>query len=444
MTTHCSLTLVPPSPVTDCITLDIRAAVRNGTASPVGAAVTFHVDTVSDANLILKQCVTVPANSSAGVSARWPTSGHEGFHEIIMTAAVGGQENVVSRQIEILGSGIRSTERIDGAWAGIYHWSEEEGRLWNQEIGKMTDDQWRELVRGMHGIAMDIIVLQESIRNQEYCGKHEIEKLGYHGKAFYPSHLFPGRMPIAAKNPIEAILGEADKQGMHVFLGIGLYAWFDFTPASLEWHKQVASELWELYGHHPSFYGWYVGEEAPGSLDNWASDASEQAAHKRKMVAFFKGFKTHCAGLAPDKPVMLATNCHAVPRGLDTYPELLKHLDILCPFGFHRMPEGDISGEDAATILQKLCDEAGCHLWMDMEVFLFDPKNALYPRPVAGLLDDMKRFPNFEKILCYQYPGLMNAPDASRKPGGEDTVKLYEDYRRYLEGWERERVIGNR
>ncbi len=41
---------------------------------------------------------------------------------------------------------------------------------------------------------------------------------------------------------------------------------------------------------------------------------------------------------------------------------------------------------------------------------------------------------HFEKIICYQYLGLMTAPDASIKPGGEPPVKLCLNYRKYLEG----------
>jgi hypothetical protein len=54
-------------------------------------------------------------------------------------------------------------------------------------------------------------------------------------------------MPIKAKDSLEAILSEADKQGMNVFLGVGLFAWFDFSSTSLEWHKEVAKELWDMY-----------------------------------------------------------------------------------------------------------------------------------------------------------------------------------------------------
>ena len=103
-----------------------------------------------------------------------------------------------------------------------------------------SDDQWREMIRSMHKVGMDIIVIQEVFRNEQYVGKHDVTIETYQGKAFYPSDLYEGRMEIAAKDPVEAILAEADKHGMHVMMGVGMFAWFDFTPESLEWHKRVA------------------------------------------------------------------------------------------------------------------------------------------------------------------------------------------------------------
>ena len=101
---------------------------------------------------------------------------------------------------------------------------------------------------------------------------------------------------------------------------------------------------------------------------------------------------------------MLATNSMNVTEAENTYQKLLPYLDILCPFGFHRMPEGDYTREQVADKLQSLCDDAGTHFWMDLEVFDFDKEGALVPRPIEGLLTDLQRFPNFEKIICYHPP----------------------------------------
>lgn len=357
----------------------------------------------------------------------WAAAGHAGRHRLRLVAQSDSRTWRLAQPIRVESSKQRSTGRLAGAWVGLYHWSEQEGRLWNHDIQQMTEGQWRELVRAMHRVQMDLLVVGESFRNQMYVGQHTIERDGYQGRAFYPSRLYPGRMPIAARDPFEAILSEADRLDMHVFMPVGLYAWFDYTPASLAWHQQVATELWQLYGHHRSFYGWYVVEEIAGNL-------GENDARRQQIVDFFKGFRQHARRLAPDKPVLLASNCHGVPEAGDAYTQLLPHLDILCPFGFHRMPAGDLLGDEAARRLDRLCRAAGTHLWMDLEVFLFDPTGALYPRPVGGLVSDLRRFPDFETILCYQFPGLMTAPGMSRQLGGPDAVKLFLDYERFLKG----------
>ncbi|MCX6622956.1 MAG: DUF4434 domain-containing protein, partial [Acidobacteria bacterium] len=156
--------------------------------------------------------------------------------------------------------------------------------------------------------------------------------------------------------------------------------------------------------------------------------------YREELIRFFGELRAHCRAMAPGKPILFAPNSHRVAEARETWRALFTVTDILCPFGFHRMPKGDISGEEAAAQLQRLAGETGSHLWMDMEVFLFDRQGGLYPRPIEGLITDLRRFPTFEKILCFQYPGLLNAPAASVKPGGDDTVRLYLDYQRYLRG----------
>jgi hypothetical protein len=277
----------------------------------------------------------------------------------------------------------------------------------------------------MHEVDQNLLVITMLFQNFTHRGQHDIASAGYRGKSYYPSKLFPGRMPIACQDPLEAILSQADKLGMHVMPGIGIYAFFDFGPGSLQWHRQVATEFWERYGHHPSFYGWYVSEEKDGGLGT--------TEERKEIAAFFAEFTPFAHRLAPDKPVMLAPNCFHL-RGADAaYRELLPHLDILCPFGFHRMPEGDLPGEEAAAWMQSLCDQSGCHLWMDLESFVFRNGVELHPRPIRGLVSDFTRFPNFEKTLHYQFPGLMSAPWMSRKPGGPASVQLFNEYKRSLE-----------
>ena len=423
-----SLTLVPPSPITDQITLDVRGAVRNKAASTRTYQVRLYLDQERNKTLLHETQLAVAPHSAQGFRFNWPTRGQAGKHRLILVARSGWRTLRAAQPIEILSSPSRSTRRLGGAWVDIYHFSEKEGRLFNPELGKMTDRQWRELVRAMHVVDQNIMVITMVFENYTHRGQHKIETEGYHGRAYYPSKLYLGRMPIASKDPLETIFSEADRLGMHVMPGVGDYAFFDYTVGALAWSKRVADELWQRYGHHRSFYGWYVTAEKDGSLGS--------EAERAEIVSFFEQFTPHVRRLAPDKPVMLAPNSYHLKGAEAAYRKLLPHLDILCPFGFHRMQPGDLTGEDAAATLRALCDQSGAHLWMDLESFLFLDNvggGPLVPRPIEGLVSDFTRFGNFEKTLHYQFPGLMSSPAMSRQPGGPASVKLYLDYQKYLQ-----------
>lgn len=427
-----SLTLIPPGKITNKVDLDIRGGIINKSDQQRTFEVSIYWGREKRNALLYESSVTVPAGKSETVKIVVPTKQRLGKHKVILKVTDGNRTYRKTKDIEVVESDIRSIQQISGAWAGIYHWSEIEGKHWNKDIKKMTDEQWKELVRSMHKVEMDMIVIQEVFRNEQYVGKHNTTVDSYAGKAFYPSELYPGRMDITAKDPIEAILSEADRLGMNVLVGVGIFAWFDFTPESLEWHKRVAKELWNMYGHHESFYAFYVSEESGGGLDNWEQQPDMRKKRKADIVNFFKEFKSYCNSFAPGKPIMLATNSFEVPNGMDTYPALLEYLDILCPFGFARMPAGDLTGKEAADMLQEACNKAKSHLWFDLEAFLFNPDNSLYPRPIEEIIHDLNLFSNFEKILCYQFPGVFNDPDMSIRVGEERTIDLFNGYMKYL------------
>lgn len=426
------LTLIPPGTITNKVDLDIRAGIVNNENIQQDIKVSIYLNKVNQESMLHYSRILLSPGESHEINFVLNTADKTGKNRIILQVQEQNEVSEIIKNFEVVNSDIRSTRLIDGAWAGIYHWSDIEGKHWNSDIQKMTDDQWRELVRSMHSIGMDVIVLQEVFRNQDYVGNHNLTVENYQGKAFYPSALYPGRMPITAKDPVEAILKEADALGMSVMMGVGMFAWFDFTAQSLEWHKRVARELWDLYGHHPSFYGFYISEECAGNLYNSETTLENQLNRKKEIVDFFREFKKYTSIFAPEKPVMLATNSMEVLKGADTYPALLQNLDILCPFGFARMPEGDLTGKEAADLLQKFCDNAGAHLWFDLEAFLFNPDNSLYPRPIEEIIHDLNLLDNFEKVLCYQYPGVFNNPKMSIRIGEERTIQLYNAYKAYM------------
>lgn len=433
------LTVIPPTCVTNQVDADVRCGVKNNQSKKQK----YEVKIFCNGELLSKETLKLAPGEAKAVKAILETGDKVGQNEISATVTAGKSKCCCkgkcgswhdSQPLEVEASDIRSTRRIDGAFMGFYHWSDQEGKMWNPTIKTLTAEQWGEVARSMKKLQMDIVVMQESFRNEEYVGRHNMETDGYHGRAFYDSQLYPGRMPIACADPIEAVMAEADKLGMHVFAGVGMYAWFDYTPGSLEWHKSVAKELWEKYGHHPSFYGFYVSEEGTGSLDSFESNPEMIPVRRAQIIDFYKEMFEFCHALAPDKPLMFAPNGWGVGRAFEYYPKLLANVDIICPFAFARMPEGDLTGVEAVTFLQNACNDAGAHLWLDLEAFLFDEKEGyLVPRPIEEIKGDLTLFDNFEKVVTYQYPGVFNDPDASVCIGERSTLRLFRDYQNYLE-----------
>jgi len=449
------LTLTPPGPVTDRVIVEARGAVHNTTGADLPLTITL---VLPDGSTGARATVIVPAGKAHCLTTRRPTTGAAGRQTFRLRAGPWS----IERAIDVLPAAMRGSGLISGAWVGIVHWSEAEAAYWNACLRAFTDDDWREMVRGMHRLGMDLVIIQETWRNHTWYGEHyhamtaENYRETYAGQAYYPSELWPRRMDIPAVDPLEAILDEADRLGMQVMLGVGNYAHFDYTAGSLAWHRDVMTELWGRYGRHPSLYGWYISEEMNGRIKPHEMRYWERTEEFRaEVLAFFRGLSALRNELAPETLIMLAPDSHYHDEAAETWPQLARCCDIFCIQGYQRDPVDGVPVEENIRRMQAICDAAGSHLWMDMEAFGFEhpdksgPQRESYsrrlpdgtddfihvplaPQPMEVLAGELVRFPRFEFICAYQYPGIFCAPDAARQPGGSAAVRLFEDYENYV------------
>ncbi len=177
---------------------------------------------------------------------------------------------------EVVHTEVRSTRLIDGAFVDIVHWSAAEGRPYNEALREMTSEQWAGQIADMAGAGIRTATIQALFINDAYS-KDRCTCAGYPGVAMYPSQTYPpskanysraGNGVInayAATNfsdpgdKVEAILAAADANNVSVYIGLGSFAWFVFDAEALCWSKRVAGEVWNMYGHHRSLYGFYIG-----------------------------------------------------------------------------------------------------------------------------------------------------------------------------------------
>ncbi len=327
---------------------------------------------------------------------------------------------------EIIDSQCNSTTLIDGCWVSLYHWSEDEARWFNPDLKKLTDKDWKEQVHAMNRIGIKGIVIQNVFESSHYVEQHDMTVKTYDGLAYYPSSIFTGRCGITAEDPIEAILSAADEDGMNVLLGVGLYAWFDFSEESLKWHKKVTQELYDLYGHHPSLYAWYISEEMFGSLYYDYPPVPDEKYID--IVKFFKEYNAFVKRLTPTKPVALAPNNIRFHEYEKEWKEILANIDILIPFAFARDPE-NMNIDQIAQI----CKSCNTHFWVDMEVFEYPFDQGLMPKSYGNLIKEIRTYDKLEQIYGYQFTGLMNPPESKFNLGGEKSKKLYSSYSKYYQ-----------
>lgn len=325
---------------------------------------------------------------------------------------------------QIIDSGCNSTTLIDGCWVSIYHWSESEARWFNPDLKKLSNHDWKEQIFAMNRVGIKGIVIQNVFESDKYVNQHDMTVETYNGKAYYPSKLYNERCSITAEDPLEAILSAADEVGMNVLVGVGLYAWFDYSNESLKWHKEVTKELNRLYGHHSSLYGWYMSEEMFGSFYYDYPPVPDEKY--KEVVNFFKEYKAFAQELTPTKPVALAPNNIRFHEYEKEWKEVLANVDILIPFAFARDPE-NMNIDEIAHI----CKTCGTHFWVDMEMFEYPFDNGLMPKLYDELIKEIRTYDKLEQIYGYQFTGIMNSPENKYNLGGQKSKNLYEEYSKY-------------
>lgn len=309
--------------------------------------------------------------------------------------------------------------KLDGTFFEFRHHNTAEGKYWNPALEKFTAEDWRQKVREIAEIQMEYIVVMAT---------------ALYDRCYFKSEVFPfAEMPCS--DPIEEILDEADKQNVKVFLGNGFYG--DWTKAGynikskevIDRSFRAMEELTALYGHHESFYGWYFPDETCIILK-----------FSKDFVKYVNLCSAHCHIITPEKKTLIAPYGTNLALTNDSYVKTLEALDV--DFIAYQDEVGVKKTKVKRTEkiferLRKAHDKAGrAELWADIELFDFEGmvyKSALVPAKFERIERQLKNAaPYCDKIISYQYMGLMNPADSPSFAGHPDSAKLYEDYKKYL------------
>ncbi len=302
---------------------------------------------------------------------------------------------------------------IEGTWMDFQHQNAHDGLYWNDQASAFNCGQWQRHVDDIHGVDIDTIVLMSSALDD---------------KAFYPSEFMAERWGLTCVDPINAVLEAATRNEQKVFVSAGFYGHqteeTSSAPDYLDWHKRLTNELWSRYGGHESFFGWYIPNEA--EIEGHFSDG---------YMDFTPKFAAHLRGLSPNRKILIA------PYGTNKVAETDRFVEQIQSLGVDYIAYQDEVGvrktqverlDEIYARLRRLHDRAGMPLWADVEIFAFEGevyKSALLPAPIERVQRQLSIIaPYADKLLCYQYHGLMNPPDSPAFCGHPDSLRLYREY----------------
>ena len=306
--------------------------------------------------------------------------------------------------------------KIDGTFFEFTHHNTAEGKYWNSALKNFSTEQWCEKIREIASLGMEYIVIMAT---------------ALYDRCYFKSEIYPFA-EINCSDPIEAVLSTADEFGIKVFLGNGFYG--DWRKANFNIKSddvinrsfKAMEELAALYSNHPSFYGWYFPDETCIIL-NYSKD----------FQRYVNRCSDFCRRLTPDKKTLIAPFGTNLALTNSNFVNTLSNLDVDFVAYQDEVGVKKTKVDRTARIferLKKAHDKAGrSELWADIELFDFESivyKSALIPADIERIKKQINNVaPYVDKILCYQYPGIMNPSESVAFAGHPESSVLYEKYK---------------
>jgi Domain of unknown function (DUF4434) len=307
---------------------------------------------------------------------------------------------------------------ISGSWFEFQHHATVEGVDWNPQCADFSCAQWDAKVKEIADVGMEYLVLMAT---------------ALYYRAFFPTTIFaPWR--LACADPMEAVLTAADKYGVKFFIGGGFYGdWASpgivSDPVAARKRLQAIEKLAQLYGHHKSFYGWY-----------WPNEAFIDRYYSEEFIRYCNTCSKLARRLMPRAKILIAPYGTRVAVPDDKYVRQLESLDVDVVAYQDEVGVQKSTPDETPRFyegLRKAHDRAQrAASWADVEIFKFQGtvyKSALLPAPFGRVLQQLKAVsPWVEKILVYQYQGMMNKPGSAAFCGSPASTRLYTDYVNWL------------
>lgn len=355
-----------------------------------------------------------------------------GTKGLVAAAAVAGvSRKSLGDQTAAAGAGGGGCEpRISGSFFDIIHVNWWDAAYWTDTCFHWGEANWRALIRDMHGVGIDTAI----------CG----------ATAFWGRPVFPGYEKTVGKpirfectDPLGVCVDEAERLGMKVFFGIGLRGrcsqvrdYADMSPPWPEvwfrWNTALAEAIVDRFGGRKCFGGLYISYE----ID----------FHDHQVALYEKLVKQYLRPVIGPVRILASPGSLGDHRALNELPRQLERtgINIVAPQDYGGRSNDIRQALELvrrnAQAMERIGTEvrkAGVALWCNCELFDFegDPagRGMCVPGPIERIRQQIAlQAPLAEKLLCYQYQGIMNRRSDLVNIGRPDSDTLYRGYVAYL------------
>lgn len=312
------------------------------------------------------------------------------------------------------GAGQLPEKKIEGSWFEFQHHNLDEGVTWNPQLARFTAEQWDDKVREIAEAGLRYLVLLN---------------VAIYDKTFYPSRLLP-QHELGTPDPLETVLTAADKYGIKFFVSNDFFGnWRDTMemisdPKVLALRKKAVEEIAEKYAHHDSFYGWYYPNET--GIHGHYDDI---------FIKYVNDCSAEVAAVTPNLKRLIAPYGTRDVEADDLFVKQLDELDVDFIAYQDEIGVQKTQVEESAAFFEKLHKmhkkSGRSELWADVEFFEFTGRvyhSELVSAPSERVIQQLEAVAPFvEKILIYQYIGLVNHPESQSFTGRPQSSRLYRD-----------------
>ena len=335
-----------------------------------------------------------------------------------------------------VGSGQEGTEpRLQGSFFDLMQTNPWDAAYWTDECRSWREENWRALFLQMHQVGIDTAI----------CGS----------TAFWGRPLFPGYektvglpMKFGCEDPLGTCADEAERLGMKMFFGVGLrgrcsqvrdYSGMEkpWPEIWFRWNTALAEALVDRFGDRKCFGGLYI----PYEIDFHSLQVELYEKWIRQYLRPTVGKVTLLASPGNIHEKHCGTAVKDLPKALERVD-----IDILAPqdYGGRRVAIPAAVGlarenADALARLRKGARDIGLTLWSNCELFQFErgPAGPGRGRCIGGPIKRVKeqialQAPLVDKLICFQYQGIMNKHTELVNIGHPTADKLHQGYVAYL------------